>query len=374
MITSEQEQWLSHLSDTGTVKVVPYDPSAQVKFEAMKLRIQSAIGSGYQVFHRGASGLGISGQPEIDIYIPVSASAFDAVVSDMQKALGKPYSAYPLERTKFILTEEGMKFEIMAVNSSHKSWIENDTFFTYLKNHPADLDRYRKLKEDAAGLSNRAYYRKKIEFINDILSKSSPMTPITTFIFDCFGVVSDSVIGGWYKKNRLDKGFKDPELREILRQMDLGNLSEEHIVDHFLKYKDMTLSKEELRRDIDGYLKLNEPLAEMIRKLRQKGFKIALLTNANKTFFERKVYPMYPEFKGLFDEIIISSLINMVKPDKDIYFYALEKLKAKPEECAFIDDSAENVKTAVGLGMQGLVFTDNASFTDFVKRIAGDIL
>lgn len=29
---------------------------------------------------------------------------------------------------------------------------------------------------------------------------------ITTFIFDCFGVICDPVLNGWYKENRLKNG------------------------------------------------------------------------------------------------------------------------------------------------------------------------
>ncbi|MCX6716131.1 MAG: GrpB family protein [Candidatus Taylorbacteria bacterium] len=172
MITREQEEWLSHLSDTGSVKIVPFDPKSDQKFENIKRQIQSLLGNETEVLHRGASALGISGQPEIDIYIPVSAKRFDHVVSEMQIKFGKPYSVYPLERTKFILSVDGTKLEIMVVNESCKSWTNNEIFYEYMKKHPDALEQYRKLKEDAAGHSNRAYYRRKIEFINDIMSRA----------------------------------------------------------------------------------------------------------------------------------------------------------------------------------------------------------
>jgi len=41
----------------------------------------------------------------------------------------------------------------------------------YLKENPEALERYRKLKEEAAGVNTGEYYRRKIEFINEILSK-----------------------------------------------------------------------------------------------------------------------------------------------------------------------------------------------------------
>lgn len=197
--------------------------------------------------------------------------------------------------------------------------------------------------------------------------------PVTTFIFDCFGVVSSSVLNGWYKKNMLEKGKVDEGIQGLFRQGDLGKLTESDILEHFMKYDGVSMTREELRKDIDGYLKLDDELVEMIRKLRRKGFKVALLSNAINEFFERKVYPTYPEFKSLFDEIVISSVVGMAKPDKGIYEYTLKKLGSKAEESAFIDDSKANVQTALDLGMRGLVYTDSASFASFAKGLGIDL-
>ena len=37
---------------------------------------------------------------------------------------------------------------------------------------------------------------------------------------------------------------------------------------------------------------------------------------------------------------------------------AFEQMKLKPEECIFIDDTADNVLGAEKVGMKGLLFTD----------------
>lgn len=173
MLTKEQEDWINHLSDTGSVKIAPFDPESSRKFEVIKKEVQSILGTDREVLHMGASGLGISGQPEIDVYIPVAADDFDKTTLKLQEIFGKPYSIYPMERVKFMRSVEGTKIELMIVNESRKSWIDNKIFFSYLKNNSNALERYRKLKEEGAGLSNRSYYRKKIEFINEILSKAN---------------------------------------------------------------------------------------------------------------------------------------------------------------------------------------------------------
>lgn len=155
-------------------------------------------------------------------------------------------------------------------------------------------------------------------------------TKINTLIFDCFGVVCDPVLGGWYKDNILKRGLMDENLKNVFEEFDLGKISEDDIVSYFLKYEGINLTREKLREDIDSYLRLDEKLASMILKLKNKGFKIILLSNASASFFKRKVYTTYPQFKNLFDEIIISSEVGMTKPGKDIYLYTLKKVNSEP--------------------------------------------
>jgi putative hydrolase of the HAD superfamily len=201
----------------------------------------------------------------------------------------------------------------------------------------------------------------------------TPSTKITTFIFDCFGVVCSPVLNKWYKVNSQLYRFIDENLQNVFRQFDLGKLSEDDMADYFLKYKGINLTKEEIRKEIDGYLTLDVGLVDIIKKLKQKGFKVALLSNANSSFFKRKIYPTYPELKNLFDEIIISSDVGMVKPDDDIYLYTLDKIGSKPEESVFVDDGKVNIDTANKLGIRGFLYTDSAAFADYVKSLGIEI-
>jgi epoxide hydrolase-like predicted phosphatase len=192
---------------------------------------------------------------------------------------------------------------------------------------------------------------------------------IKTIIFDCFGVVFDPVLGGWYKDNMLKRGLVDENLPNMFRQFDMGILTEEDIVDYFQKYDGINLTPEELWKEIDTYLRIDYSLVDIIKKLKQNGFKVILLSNANNSFFERKIYPTFPEFKSLFDDIIISSVVQMVKPDPDIYLHTLEKTSSHPEEVIFIDDSKVNVDAAIKLGMHGFIYTESTSFVKYLESL-----
>jgi putative hydrolase of the HAD superfamily len=61
------------------------------------------------------------------------------------------------------------------------------------------------------------------------------------------------------------------------------------------------------------------------------------------------------ELDALFDVVILSSEVGMVKPNADIYELIAHRLGLTPEECLMIDDSPTNVAGAQAAGMQGIV-------------------
>ena len=170
MLTPDQEKWIAHLSDQDQVVILPFDPSTPQKFEAVKRKIQAVLGPQTRVDHRGATHLGISGQDEIDIYIPVPEDKFEDLIVPLAAAFGGPRSHYPRERTRFVTVEAGKHVDIFLINADSPGWLNAVRFEDYLKSHPEALERYRMLKEAGHGLSTRGYYRQKIEFINHVLA------------------------------------------------------------------------------------------------------------------------------------------------------------------------------------------------------------
>lgn len=172
MLTKEQEKWVNHLLEDSKIKIIPFDPSCHEKFEKVKAVIQSKLGEATKVEHRGATNLGISGQDEIDIYIPVSPNLFDNYITPLTKLFGEPRSHYRLERARFVTSEGGKHIDVFLINEECTGWLDSVKFENYLMAHPESLDEYRQLKESGDGLSTREYYRKKIEFINNVLERA----------------------------------------------------------------------------------------------------------------------------------------------------------------------------------------------------------
>ncbi|MBN1549653.1 HAD-IA family hydrolase [Candidatus Babeliales bacterium] len=62
----------------------------------------------------------------------------------------------------------------------------------------------------------------------------------------------------------------------------------------------------------------------------------------------------FPNIFNIFDDVIMSGDIGMMKPDEDIYDYILEKYNLKPSECVFLDSAQENIEAAEDIGIHSI--------------------
>jgi len=110
---------------------------------------------------------------------------------------------------------------------------------------------------------------------------------------------------------------------------------------------------DELRRDFFSGDRLNHKLVALIRDLRDKRYPVALLSNESLQLESRlREYGIH----DLFDHILISAQIGMMKPDPTVYRVALHTAGAAPHETVFIDDSLVNVRGAQPLGIHTILF------------------
>lgn len=72
---------------------------------------------------------------------------------------------------------------------------------------------------------------------------------------------------------------------------------------------------------------------------------------------------------ALFDQVINSSALGVVKPDHAIYRAALRLARVEASEAAFIDDSIGNVEAAVQLGIRSHCFRGAPHLRKFLQSI-----
>lgn len=92
-----------------------------------------------------------------------------------------------------------------------------------------------------------------------------------------------------------------------------------------------------------------------IKDLKERGYKVYLLSNYGRTSFEAAVAHGRLSFLPLIDGRVISYEVRIVKPEPGIYEALIKKYDLVPEECVFLDDKEDNVQTARECGFYGIV-------------------
>lgn len=178
---------------------------------------------------------------------------------------------------------------------------------------------------------------------------------IKAVIFDCFGVLTTD---GW-KQIRTDLLSTDAERQEaddLDRMVNSGLMGYDEFVARVAKLINQPITETRARL-VDTAA--NERLFAYIRDAIKPHYKLGLLSNAADNWLDNLFAPWQV---ALFDEVVLSCEVGMVKPDPRIYDVMAMKLGMLPEECLFIDDIERFVTAAIDVGMQARVFTDTNTF------------
>jgi putative hydrolase of the HAD superfamily len=114
---------------------------------------------------------------------------------------------------------------------------------------------------------------------------------------------------------------------------------------------------------LDGYgarifarLEPNEALFDYFRELRERGLRLAILTNNVREW--EPIWRAKLPVDEVFELVVDSAFVGVRKPDPEIYALTLDRLALPAEECAFLDDLEVNVDAARAAGMHGIHFQD----------------
>ena len=111
-----------------------------------------------------------------------------------------------------------------------------------------------------------------------------------------------------------------------------------------------------------------EGMGDLVRELKDKGYRIWLLSNAALSL--RTYFPRIPG-SDCFDGLYVSAEHKLLKPDRAIYRSFLDAFSLKGEECFFIDDRQENIDGAALENIRGVVFTGDAQVLRRDLKAAG---
>ena len=114
----------------------------------------------------------------------------------------------------------------------------------------------------------------------------------------------------------------------------------------------------------------NEPMLELMRELRDRGYRMAILTN-NVREWEDRWRSKLP-IDEIFDVVVDSAYVGMRKPEPEIYQLTLQRLGAvEPDRCLFVDDNEVNVEAARKLGIHAVHFQSNEQAILEIKNLLG---
>lgn len=141
-------------------------------------------------------------------------------------------------------------------------------------------------------------------------------------------------------------------------QMDRGTLTDEEAITSICKRipQEYHALAERFIYEFRMEQEPNPPMEKLVRRLREAGYDLYLLSNTSKRFHKfSKNIASISYMKGIW----ISCENGFLKPEKEAYLDFFERFSLKPEECIFIDDSPANIEAGMRLGMEGIVYHGN---------------
>ena len=184
-------------------------------------------------------------------------------------------------------------------------------------------------------------------------------------IFDFFGVFCPDITMNWFQKTVPDYKEKLSDFQAICTRSDYGTLSKSEF------YKEVAglanVAVDEMVQGVEAEVVINIPLVRYVQELKQRGYKTACLSNGT---HEWTLAVINDHGLGtLFDEIILSGDLGIVKPNHEIYFHTLDKLDVAASETLFVDDRKISVDAAEECDIHSLLFETTDTFTSDLETL-----
>ncbi len=94
--------------------------------------------------------------------------------------------------------------------------------------------------------------------------------------------------------------------------------------------------------------RLYPDVRESLAALRERGYRLGIISNIESS---ESHWLTELALTALFDAIVLSCEVGVIKPEREIYLLAADRLSVQPGECAFVDDQPVFLRAARGLGM-----------------------
>jgi len=169
MLSSDEKKYIQTIPEDKKVAIKPFSNKATQIANEIIGKVKE-VDSGLEVIHMGASGLGISGQGDLDVYILVNPVRFNDYLPKLIKIFGEPKSK-KFDSIAWEMKQDDYEIELYLTDPNSEPMKKQIKIFETLKNNPELLSKYEKLKEEMNGKSFRNYQEEKYKFYHKILEK-----------------------------------------------------------------------------------------------------------------------------------------------------------------------------------------------------------
>ena len=155
----------------------------------------------------------------------------------------------------------------------------------------------------------------------------------------------------------IEQMYSQHHASELFAKLETGRVSENDFHTTVQKYIPGKVSNEQIDQAWNAMiLNFRVECLATLEKL-AKDHKLFLLSNTNSIHLRyfQKVFTRdtgKPLLDRYFSKSWYSNIIGMRKPDKEVYEFVLQEEDMDPAETFFIDDTKENIDTAVNMGIR----------------------
>jgi putative hydrolase of the HAD superfamily len=197
---------------------------------------------------------------------------------------------------------------------------------------------------------------------------------LTNHLIEAFGAFQDETGISAEQLNRGMHRIGERDGEYPLFSLERGELSERQFLE------DLSWALEEdlgHRPHLHGFreiyfaaLHANEPMLDVMRAARERGYRMAILTNNVREW--EAVWRSKLPVDEIFELVVDSAWVGMRKPDPRIYELTIERLGGlAPEEHLFVDDNDQNIEAARELGLQAIHFRSNEQAIPEIRATLG---
>lgn len=201
-----------------------------------------------------------------------------------------------------------------------------------------------------------------------MLNKKDNTFKNTGIIFDMDGVLVDSepvikaaAIKGLseYGVNAEPKDF-DPFIGAGEDRF-IGGVANKYGMDYKLEMKHRVY---EIYLDlVSDNLKIYEGIPEMIKRLKGKGYRLALASSADLIKVKANLKTADISF-GLFDSVLTGEDVKNKKPAPDVFLKAAQQMGIVPKRCYVVEDAVNGIRAAKAANMKSIGITSTFSYNE----------